>query len=177
MGEPYYWETCVLKNLCTWGQLGLLAIWATWTLGNFSFGWLELWVTWALRIWETWSLDSLGNLDIGQVGCLQLWETCVLYLLGNLCIVKLDSRFGGWKYFQSCWFMYFVMDYLRTFTSQEYRKNIISQKKSFLTDVQKIFQNKIPKIRSWSDDVDWHSFLKYYPFSTYEFPVKEIRTY
>ena len=27
--------------------------------------------------------------------------------------------------------MYFVMDYLRTFSSQEYRKNIISQKKKF----------------------------------------------
>ena len=69
----------------------------------------------------------------------------------------------------------FVMDYLRTFSSQEYRKNIISQKKSFLTDVQKNFQNKIPKIRSWL--ATWRSFLKYYPVSTYEFPVKEIRTY
>jgi hypothetical protein len=83
-------------------QFALLAIWATWTLGDFSFGWLQLWVTCALTIWETLTLDSLGDLDIGQVGCLQLWETCALYLLGNLCIVNFDSRFGGWKYFQSC---------------------------------------------------------------------------
>ena len=92
-------QTCFYSDFWQFGQLGL---WVTWALGDLSFGWLELWVTWALMIWEIWTFDSLGDLDIGQFGYLQLWETCVLYLLGNLCIVNFDSRFGGWKYFQSC---------------------------------------------------------------------------
>ena len=49
-----YWETCVLKNLFTWGQLGL---WATWTLSNLDFGNLG-----------NLNFGSLGNLDFEQLG-------------------------------------------------------------------------------------------------------------
>ena len=34
-----YWKAIIiLWNIFTWGQLGLLAIWATYTLVNLSFG-------------------------------------------------------------------------------------------------------------------------------------------
>ena len=85
-------------------QLALLAIWATWTLGDLSFGWLELWVTWALG---DLSFGWLELWQFGKLGHWTAWVTCTLDNLGDLtnnweiwCIEKLDSRFSGWKYFR-----------------------------------------------------------------------------
>jgi hypothetical protein len=62
MGEVFF--TCL--------QLGLLAIWATWILGDLDFGQLvysNYWETCVLKnlvTWgTTWTFGNLGNLDFG----------------------------------------------------------------------------------------------------------------
>ena len=80
-------------------QFALLAIWATWTLGDLSFGWLELWVTWALG---DLSFDDLGNLDIWQFRWLGHWTIWVSSTLGNLCSLFI-GKFVYCKFWLTLW--------------------------------------------------------------------------
>ena len=70
------------------GQLGLWAFWTTEALGDLDFGQLELWVTCLhgsnLDFWQFGQLRLLVTWAFGQLGLWTLWVTWTLDTLGNL---------------------------------------------------------------------------------------------
>ena len=81
------------------GFFYLLAICTFGNLGNLDFGWLELWVTWAL---SNLGFDNLGNLDIGQLRWLGHWTSWVSSTLGNLCTLFI-GKFVYCKFWLTLW--------------------------------------------------------------------------
>ena len=77
---------CRAINILSRGRAMGFFTWAFGNLGNLDFGWLELWVTWAL---SNLGFDNLGNLDIGQLGWLVLWTIWVTWLIiGKFDVLK-----------------------------------------------------------------------------------------
>ena len=64
-----------------------MAILANWALGNLDFEQLGL-----RAIWVTWTLDHLDNLDYGQFSNSDYWET---YVLKNLTRAFMAESISG----------------------------------------------------------------------------------